>query len=406
MSELFKKDITIRIISVVFAVILWFFVLDSNNPIGTSKLTIQLDVRNEQMLQDRGIYLKNKNYTRTIDIFIKGRKEKTKNITANDFHAVLDFAKVESADVDELPIEGPVYIGKEDLNDSHWEYRPKVVKLELEKIEKNPYKVEIVTTGKAKEGYKIIRMTANPEIVSLQGVDSLIKSVASIKTFVDVTGLDRDMTINKKECKVYNKSGEEIIQLSRNLTVEVKLEVAKEVSVVPVIVGKPAKNYIDGIRRVKPDKVLITGSPDILEKVTELKTEPVDIENINSSLDVSRLIILPEGVKLLNTSREAAVSVLVEEAAVKEFVISSQEISFENMKIDNSLKYAVLPREVKISIKGKIPELENLVAADLHPRVDVFKLEEGTHKLPLLLDLPQDTRLEEDYTVEIKIEKR
>ena len=33
MSELIKKDVGLKVISLFFAVVLWFFVLDSSNPV-------------------------------------------------------------------------------------------------------------------------------------------------------------------------------------------------------------------------------------------------------------------------------------------------------------------------------------------------------------------------------------
>jgi YbbR domain-containing protein len=92
-SELLRKDITIRIISILFAVVLWFFVLDSDNPIGTVVISVPLKVVNEDTLSDRGILLKNKDFTKTVEVFVKGRKDKIKNLTANDFEAVSIFPK-------------------------------------------------------------------------------------------------------------------------------------------------------------------------------------------------------------------------------------------------------------------------------------------------------------------------
>ncbi len=404
MRELLKRDITVRIISVVFALILWFFVLNSNNPMDVRIISVSLEVKNEQTLQDKNIEWKNKNIAKTVEVMVKGRKEKISGLTANDFTAALDLSKIQSADEDKLAIDGPYYVGKEEVEIRG--INPREIKLDLEKKEKNPFKVEIVPTGKLKDNYKIIKSVAVPDIVSLEGLDSLIKSVASIKTFVDVNNLDRDLVINKKECKVYNKKGEEIKELSKNLYVEVRVEVAKEVPVVPVVKGKPAKDYIDGLKRVKPDKVLVTGTPEVLSKLTQLQTEAVDIENSSASMDITRNIILPQGIRLVNSSPEVAVSVAIEQLVVKEFTILKEDISFVNTEIDNSLNYSMVNDFMKISIKANSADLDKLDASMLNPTVDVAKLGEGTHKLPLQIDLPANAKLIEEYTVEIKVEKR
>ncbi|MCX7708669.1 MAG: CdaR family protein [Clostridia bacterium] len=409
MSDLLRKDITIRIISVLFAVFLWFFVLDNDNPIATAVVPVPLKVINEDDLQEKGIILKNKDYTKSIEVLVKGRKDRIKNITANDFEAFLDFSKIKSAEDKSLALDGPTYVGKEDVKDIQiWDVRPgKTVKLDLEKKERNPFKVEVVTTGKMKENYKIIKTTVNPEILPLEGSDSQIKSVATIKTLVDVTNLDKDLNVTKKECRVYNKNDEEIKALSRNLFVDIKIEVAKEVPVLPVVKGKPAKNYIDGAKKVKPDKVLITGAPEVLAKISELRTAPVDIENMNTTMDVSKQILLPDGVKLAGGFKEeAAVSVVIEQLVDKELNLSKDDINIINTEIDNSLKYEVATDTVKLMVKGNKADLDKMDVASVKPSVDVMKLGEGVHKLPLKVTLPANAKLIEEISVEVKIEKR
>lgn len=408
-SEFLKKDITIRIISVLIAVVLWFFVMDIDNPVGSVSVTVPLKVINEDSLVEKGIILKNKDYTRSIEIFIKGRVDRINNLTANEFEAVLDFSKVQSADEKSLAIDGPVYVGNEDTNNFQiWDIRPgSSIKLDMERKERNPFRVEVITTGTVKENYKIIKTTVNPEIMPLEGTDSLIKSVAAIRTIVDIENLDRDLIIEKQECKVYNKNNEEIKQLSKNLYVDIKVEVAKEVPVAPIIKGTPAKNFIEGTPKVRPEKVLITGAPDILAKVVELKTEVLDIEDKNASMDVARRIVLPNGVKLAEGEREeAVVSIPIEQVIEKEIIIDRNNIVLDNTEIDNSLKYSIIKENINVKVKGNKEDIERMDVVSMKPRIDVANIGEGSHSLPLRVTLPEDVRLAGEIIVDVKVEKR
>jgi len=53
MNELLKKDLTLKIISVFFAIFLWFIVLDSSNPVTWVELNVPLKVENESSLKKR-----------------------------------------------------------------------------------------------------------------------------------------------------------------------------------------------------------------------------------------------------------------------------------------------------------------------------------------------------------------
>ncbi|HEX9062269.1 MAG TPA: CdaR family protein [Clostridia bacterium] len=409
MRELLRKDITIRVASVIFAVVLWFSVRDLNNPIGTKTIQIPLEIKNEQALQDKGIVIKNKNFSQNVELTVKGRKDRLANLSAGDFSALVDLSKIKSPDEKELTIDGPYYTGgiynrqEIEINDT----RPKTIKLELEKISRNTFKVDVVATGKMREGYKAVRISAVPDTVVLQGFDSVLGAVASVKAYVDLTNLDRDTLVNKKECKVFGADGNEISQFSKTNFVDIRVETAKEVPVTPVINGKPAKDYIDSSVSVKPDKVLITGTPDVLSGITSIKTEPLNIENKSSSIIDRKNLQLPNGVRLFyeNTS-QVSVNVTLEQMIVKDFTIKSGDISIVNSEVDNSLDYSLVNDSVKVSLKGNTTVLERIDSSGIKASVDVGKKQEGVYKLPLSIQVPDSVKIMGDYTVDVKIDKR
>ncbi len=404
MKGLLNRDITIRSLSVLFAVILWFIVLDNTNPPEPKSFTIPLKLINEDSLKEKGIGIKNKNYQTNISVTVKARKEKMGNIGPEDFQAVLDFSKVDGPGTKQLQIDGPYYIGK-DSGVTIEEIKPRAVNIEFEKIVEGSFRITVETTGNEAGGFKVVKKTSTPELISLSGFESVIKSVASVKSTVDISNIDKGVVI-KKECKVYNKNGEEIVELSRNLSAEIKLEVAKEVPVTPVIRGNPARNFAEGVKSVRPDKVLITGTPEVLSKIDDIKTEVVDIENSSKNIDVIRTLKLPDGVRLYNMPQEAAVSVAIDQLAKKDFTIAAGDVNIINTKADNSLKYEIMTASMLISIRGNQSELDKLDLGKLKPFIDVSGLDEGTYKVPLKFTLYSSVKSSEEYSVDLKISRK
>ena len=76
MNDLLKRDSTVKIISILFAVFLWFFVLDSTNTIISSDFNVPLRVENEDMLKSKDILIKDVNFPRTVTVILKGREDK------------------------------------------------------------------------------------------------------------------------------------------------------------------------------------------------------------------------------------------------------------------------------------------------------------------------------------------
>ena len=284
-------------------------------------------------------------------------------------------------------------------------YNPNKIDIVITKIKGNTFPVEIIPNVTLKQGYKIIKITPSAETVTLQGEEAIIDSVDSVKAALDIKDLDRDVT-KRVDCKVFNKDGKEITSLSRNLNVEVKIEVAKEVPVTLVVNGTPDKDYTEVMRSISPDKARITGPPDILAGISELKTEPVNIDNIKKDLNVTGTIKLPPGVKMAaDQPKEVTVNIVVEPLVLKDFTIAGGDIAINNANSDGTLNYEIKTESVKVQLKGRSSELNALNVAGLGPAIDVTGLEEGVHKIPLNIVLPSQVKLMEDVLIEVKVAK-
>lgn len=403
MKDILKNDIIIKIVSLLLAILLWLYVMNVDNPYNRKTLTVPIKFLNKDTLEENDLFLKNENeLASTMDITIYGRKEEIDTVNPSDFSVTVDFSKVESVYDDSLEISEPYLVTPRDVIIER--YVPHFIKLELERIQSETYAIEINTQGELKENYRIIRMTVNPEKVPIRDLESRIKTIAQVKGTIDVNGLDRSIE-KTVECKAYDKQGKEIKSLTSKITAEVSLTVAKEVPVTLVVKGKPAEHHVEVSRRVTPERVSITGPGDVLAGITELKTEPLDIENIKSSINKTIPLILPDNVKLVNAEEEVMASLVIEALEVREFTIARENIQIKNARLDASLEYLINNESVVVKLMGRRIDLNNVNVNNLKPEVDVGQLDEGTHKLPLNITLPPNISVSEGAEVEIKVSK-
>ncbi|NMB34578.1 MAG: hypothetical protein GX992_10225 [Clostridium sp.] len=315
MSELLKKDFIVKVLSVIFAIFLWYFVLDSTNPIEGTDINVSLSIQNEDILKEKGIVIKNSNFPRNVSVRVKGRKNKIDNVNLNDFDATLDLSKVGDANERHLQIDVR-YLGIDVFEYggavSFEGITPKRVDFELEKVGKNSFPVKVITTGSPRENYKIITVNAVPRTVSIEAPDDIIDSIGEVRAYIDVDNMNSD-TVLKTECLVYDIEGKEMKEIIQPMGIDISVEFAKEVPIVPTIIGRPAKNYTDGIHRVVPDKALISGAQTDIGLIDNLKTEPIDIENMSQSTTKIVNLDLPENIRLIETQRSVYVDVIIEE---------------------------------------------------------------------------------------------
>lgn len=400
MKEFLKKDLTLKIFSIIFAIFLWFAI----NPVKTNYYTVPLNIINEESLRDKGLILNSKAYPeKYIVIAVRDRGDVLDAVKDTDFEVTLDLSKVNSVDDKVIELNPPVYLGREKLDPDNFEIKPKSVTLDLGKIEENPFVVQVETSGKLPVGYEIISKKATPDTISIQALDTVINNVGAVKAYVDVTGLNRTLEI-RKECKVYDKKGNEIPDLGKKLTVDIKIEVGKRVPVIPITSGTPDKNFVEGNYTIKPEQILITGEYDVLSKVNEIKTDPVNIDNANKTITTQVILQVPEGIKLVSSTREVSVTVEVIPLAERIFDIPIEGITMEGIKADSNLKYEVT-QVVSVKLRGKIEDLNTVTVSELAASVNVDGLAEGSHNLPLKIIVPGGVTQIEEILVPVKISK-
>jgi YbbR domain-containing protein len=399
MNEMFRKDITIKTFSVVLAMLLWLYVLNIKNPYEDRKINIELKFENEEYLAYNDLKLTNK-INKNLEISVRGRSDIVRNILPSDFEATIDFSNIRSVNDNTIKINLEYNLKDVIVNMSH-----SSVKVKLENIITASFPVEIELRGNPKENYKIINKRVSPETIEFKDIESLVNTINAVKVIVDVPkDLDRDFAVHK-ECIVYNESGEVIVDLSRNLNAEVVVEVAKEVPITLVTTGTLAEEHVEIAREVNPDKALVRGSHDLLSKIDEIRTEPLSIDNADTSINTPIALSLPEGINLINTPNEVTTSISIEKLEDKNFTIGASDINLLNTSIDPSFVYTINTAEVEFGIRGRKANLENINLMFLKPRIDVEDLEEGTHKVPLIVNLPPDSRFLDIYEVEVIVSK-
>lgn len=92
--------------------------------------------------------------------------------------------------------------------------------------------------------------------------------------------------------------------------------VVKEVKIVPVIVGHPAKSYVlhsENIT-VKPDTTFIMGPKRIVDKIGSLRTWQIDVTGQNRTRSLTAPLELVKGVRFYGSSGIVDVTIPIEKA--------------------------------------------------------------------------------------------
>ena len=400
MGKIFKNNFSLKLISILFAAAVWFFVLSETNPISTEYITVPIQFLNESGVYEQGLGFVNNDFNKDVLITVQGRRDDMGKVSDKDFSATVDYSSVMGSGTKTLPVS----IESRALNVQIIKTSQKDIRVSFDFIQDRTFQVSVQASGTPKDGYQIIRNYPVSDTIMINGLKETLDQIASIVVNISVDGVDRDSTI-EKNCTVYNAAGEEIVTLKGKYSAAVKIEVAKQVDVKPVITGVKSADIYDYTYSAVPKKVWVTASGDLLPSIMSLDTGNVDISKITADATVSTTLRIPEGIFLYNSDINVNIEIAIIPFSSISFKISPGQINIVNSQ---SQTYAaeILTAELVIELKGVKSELDQITIEKLSPAINVSSLIEGTQNVPVSFRLPSNVELKGNYFVEVKINKK
>lgn len=399
-NQFFEKDLVLKIISVLIGIMLWFIVLDQQNPLMEKTISISLR-SNREVLEASNISLVSSNVPNTVDVVIRGRKQRIDKVSSNDFQAYLDFSPIENTETAEIPIPLPEYIGDQDI--LVLDVYPKVVKIKLENIVRKEFPVSVKWVGELPEGYDAVNVKTNPSTIILEDLESVMNSIGSVAVTVDRQHLLEGNSLNRR-LEVYNESGKTISMPSANVQVNVAYNLAKTVKVSTMVNGKPKEDYYVRDFTLSQDTVRITGDYDIIKDIAEVRAEQLDVSNLDASFQKDLKILLPEDVQFYKTENAITAQVNIQQFSHRMISIPKASVTLFGGDVTGKMQYRILEDEIAFSIKGPGEILDTLDKKAIRGFVDVSGLVEGTTAVEIEVSLPSGVLMDDSVFVTIEAE--
>ena len=196
MKKVFLENLGFKIVSVLLAVMLWFFVTSR----GQSEMSI--DVPLEYKNIPAGLEIVNHSM-KTVTLNIKGQERFMKNIRLSDIRVPLDLSKAKKG-------EGIYYIDRHDIrlprSISIMNINPASVRITTEETMTKTVRVLPLFTGEPARGHYIKSVEVSPQYVVIEGVRSEIMKIGSIKTEpLDISGY-RETTTQTLKLDLWGKN--------------------------------------------------------------------------------------------------------------------------------------------------------------------------------------------------------
>ena len=392
MKEKIFNNLSLKIVSAVFAVILWTVIVniyDPNTSYTFSNITVQLV--NTQSLTE-------KNYTfevvdgGKISVTVSGPKSVVTDLKTSDIAATADLSKV-TAFTDYVDIQVQVVKDGQVLNNVEAVPRTSALKLSIENRDTNTYAVNVNTTGTPANGYAVASTTTSPTYIKVTGPTSLVEGVASVGVDVDVSGAKG--TVNtQSDINMYDSDGniianEELEMSSETADVIVEMARTKTVPVVVKTSGTPSQDCVVTGTSLSQTSVVISGQQEALSKKDNITipSSAVSVDGLSEDKTYTFKLTdyVPSGVKIVSDSR-LQVTIKISKASTKTVHISSDAIKIEN--VSSGYNAVIEGTGIDVIISGTGTILDNVSATDITCNVNAAGLSAGTHSVDVSVSVP------------------
>ena len=407
MRKRIESDLLLKILSVVFAFLLWMFVINTDNPVIKKTFSdVPVDMLNEQVLDELNQTYKIESGD-TVSFTVKGKKDIVDRLTKSDFRATADVSSMSDVHAIPIKVEALRYKSQLDVDTGN-----ATVKVVLEDVKSDQIPVVMEVKGKPASGYTVSTQTATQNLISISGPKSVVSRIKQIVAVVNVSGVKKDVTMTQS-VKCYDEDGDEVSQERIKLdTNKIKVKIGlSRTKVVPLKVdtkGSPGKGYVLGSIDYQPKHIEITGSKEDLDKVDSIKLAKLDISDSTKSIEKTIKasdIKLPDGisfVKSVDKIKNVVIRANIEKKKSRTLTIPTSQIAL----INNTKNYAVTfdDQEIKVKISGLRSVIDKVVVKDLNPKLDMRLYEPGTHTVQIQLTKIKNMTIEDNVSAKITVE--
>ncbi|QSQ08276.1 CdaA regulatory protein CdaR [Koleobacter methoxysyntrophicus] len=398
MDNILRNNMSIKLISILVAVLLWMYVIGEQNPyIIHIYRDVPVKLNN---LDTANFALKEEEAGFKVSVRVRGRRATISELTKSEIKAEVNLrGRMEGENLIPVAVTVPDNVELLDIN-------PPEIMVTLEPIIEKQVPIVVRLTGTPAGGFAAMDPSAKPGEAVLKGARSVVESVKSAFVSVDISGKNRDVKGNFPLRVVDEKNGEVKNITFRPETVDVIVPIVKkaDVEVIPKITGSPAGGYAVSDITVVPLTLSVTGEDEVVESLNELYTEGLDITGLSQDIQKEVKVILPEGVRPVRGEKDTVTVFINIEKEVEGSLKITKEVDVINLQ--DGYEAVIEPVEITLNFKGLRQFVDNVKEDDINIYVNLKNLKQGVYNAKLQVGVPENITLLDYSPKNISVEIR
>ena len=407
-KRLLFYNVGIKLVSIICAVLFWLLITNIADPYKTKNFSVPVQTIHEDAISSvNQVYEIISGQTASVSVY--GRRSVVDRLSESNITATADLSNLSK--VNAVPIK--ISVSRSSASDITVDCND-VLKIALENMEKKQIKVTVICEGTPADGYAVGKCVAKPNVIEVTGGETVIDRIATVEVSVNVNGASESFR-KTAEPVAYDAKHHKITSATlsfNNTSVRsyIRLVEKKEIPVKVAIKGTPADGYEFVEVNSSPETIEVAGDQKALKSISSI-TIPIDITGLyddssalEQNIDISGYIgddlVVPN-----EEDKNVSVKITIQKKQTKTITLSRSQIKLENVTSGYSAEINSETRAVSMSIKGTKSALSGLSESNLTGVVDCSGYSEGTHLLPVSIDLGKDCTLSETGRVYVVIRR-
>jgi YbbR domain-containing protein len=404
------KNLSLKIIAVLFAVGLWLISININDPYQSKSYSVTVQLQNLNTMVNAGKYVEVADDSDEITVSVRASRTVMDSFSASNIIATADLNEIDEQG--QVPIKLSTTKTSSDKIESVRSDR-QYVRVNVEDIYKVQKRIEIVTKNEPESGYILGKASTEQNALKISGPESVVSTVAKAVVTVDLDGATDDLSM-LLPIELYDEDGGRISDSRLTTSIDEVQCVATILATaqVPVnieIKGEAAAGYgYTGIVESDPAQVTIAAKSSQIRSITSINVEePLDITNATDNVEVTVDLrkYLPDGVSLADSSftGKAKLTAYVEKKVTRTLELDADRIELVNLPENTEGQIHISETSLSVELTGLESVMNELDEAQIRAYIDaadymeehqLTALDEGSYTMDIVLELPDGVSIE------------
>ena len=411
MREFWNKKTVRIIISILVALVIWFYVDSQDTEPRTVRVNnIPVEFTGEDVLMERGLLV-----TSDMNITIDLELSSSNRTVINNLDRGKDEIRLRVR-LDSITSTGP--------NTLDWElilpdsvYRNSVtvdyasaysITVDVVELYTKSVPIRGERSGTPAEGYVVGEMTFDQDAITVSGEQMAVANISHALVTVDITGATESFsTVAEFQLIDYNGDVIENSTFRTNVeTVEVNVPILmiKELPLVIDITESPGSTLADADVTVEPSTITISGDSRSIGRLENVTLTDIDLSKLTGDTSFTVPIPIPAGSTSVSGETEATVLITFKDTVTTE-TFETSNISYINEPDGSAV--TVVSNTLEVTLRGPAAELADVTAHNIRVVGDLTDIsaQAGSYTVPATdyVDGAEDVGAVGSYQITVQI---